>query len=292
MEIVGVASPRREQKSVPTPYYLINLKNIPQRYRTESLLKVLPTSPLLLRRGVEKIARYFLREFHYDSIQFDQNDRGPYTAYLFADSDQSVWAGACCFRSRYFRDIDMETEALQWVWLHPYFRGRGILKSCWKTLRDSHGDFCMAPPVSPPMREFLLIYNKDSAWYPIFQCKKPDLADIKTKLTCARIEPAHLTSKPKKARNEAGYAVGQKGSSDAVHYGPEGAPVRRTISIVIPDKRHIPTVTELARREASLKRTKNWKRKTKKKDRKIVSEGEGQGGVHFVQGGLPELGRR
>ena len=185
MVIVGVASPRKEQTSMPAPYYRINLKNIPQRYQTESLLKVLPTSPLLLRQEVETIARYFLREFRYDSIQFDQNDRGPYTAYLFADSDQSVWAGACCFRSRYFRDIDMESEALQWVWLHPYLRGRGILTTCWKTLRDNHGDFYISPPVSPPMREFLLAHNKDSAWYTMFQCKEPDWADIKSRLTHA-----------------------------------------------------------------------------------------------------------
>lgn len=81
--------------------------------------------------------------------------------------------------------------------------------------------------------------------------------------------------------------VGQKGPSNTLHYGPEGAPVRRTI--VIPEKPHAPTLAELARRDASLKRTKSWKRKTKKKDRKIVAEG---GGMHFVQGGLPELGRR
>jgi hypothetical protein len=82
----------------------------------------------------------------------------------------------------------------------------------------------------------------------------------------------------------------QTGAISAVRYGPEGAPIRRTI--VIPEKPHLPTKTELARREASLKRTKNWKRKTKRRHRKIVSESEGQGGTHFLQGGLPELGRR
>jgi len=80
------------------------------------------------------------------------------------------------------------------------------------------------------------------------------------------------------------------GAIGAAHYGPEGAPIQKTI--VVPEKPHVPTKTELARREASLKRTKNWRRKTKRRDRKIVSESEGQGGMHFVQGGLPELGRR
>jgi hypothetical protein len=78
-------------------------------------------------------------------------------------------------------------------------------------------------------------------------------------------------------------SVGQEKSSSIIHYGSEGAPIRKTI--VIPDKQHIPTISEMIRREASLK----------KKDRKIFFECEGQprfeGGVHIVQGGLPELGR-
>lgn len=95
-------------------------------------------------------------------------------------------------------------------------------------------------------------------------------------------------------RTAAVSAVDPKRPSSAVHYGAEGAPLRKTV--VIPEKPHIPTVTELAGRAASLKRTKNWKRKTKRRDREMVSEREGQpkhqGGAHFVQGGLPELGRR
>ena len=177
---------------MPVPYYRIELRNIPKRYQTESLLKVLPTSPLLLKREVEKFARYFLHEFRYDSIQFDKNDHGPYTAYLFADGDKSVWTGACCFRNRKFHSIDMEVEALQWIWLHPYSRSRGILSACWEGFRANHGDFYVEPPISPSMREFLLKHNKDSAWYPTFQGKKPDLAEIKTKVMGERVKQLGL----------------------------------------------------------------------------------------------------
>jgi hypothetical protein len=163
-------SSQKEQTSMSLSYYRIDLKGIPKRYQSESLLKVVFTSPVYLRREVEKFARYFKNEFRYDSMQFDQKDREPYTAYLFADSEQSVWAGACCFRSRPTHCNEMKSEALHWVWLHPYLRGRGILKTCWKTLRTNHGDFYIQPPISRPMRKFILSHNKDSAWYTIFQC--------------------------------------------------------------------------------------------------------------------------
>ncbi|MGD0548426.1 MAG: hypothetical protein ABR991_11440 [Terracidiphilus sp.] len=55
-------------------------------------------------------------------------------------------------------------------------------------------------------------------------------------------------------------SVGKERSSSAIHYGLEGSPIRRTN--VIPDKQHIPTISEMIRREASLK----------KRDRKVVSE--------------------
>jgi hypothetical protein len=161
------------------PYYRIDLKNIPQRYEAESLLSVLPASPLPLKREVEKFARYFRREFDFDIVPFDVGDREHYTAYLFSNGERSVWVGACCFRTSYFEDIDLYTETLKWVWLHPYFRRSGVLSSCWKTLRDNHGDFYIDTPVSPPMQEFLRKHNKDSAWYSLLDGKEPDLARIK-----------------------------------------------------------------------------------------------------------------
>jgi hypothetical protein len=167
--------------------YLIDLDEIPAPYESESLLQVLHTSPLLLRQGVEKFARYFHRESTYDCIQFDAEEtdaeeKKPYTAYLFSDKDQAAWAGACCFRTRCYEGIGVPCEALQWIWLHPFCRTRGILKSHWATLRANHGDFYVEPPLSPGMLRFVLKHNADSWWYPLYEGKEPNLAAVRAML--------------------------------------------------------------------------------------------------------------
>ena len=110
------------------------------------------------------------------------DDSDPYTACLFADDERSVWAGACWFRTDQFTNLDLSVESLHWIRLHPYCRGRGVLKKHWNTFRANHGDFYVEQPFSWAMREFLLKHNQDSVWYPIFEGKRPDLADIKAKL--------------------------------------------------------------------------------------------------------------
>ena len=110
------------------------------------------------------------------------DDSDPYTACLFADDERSVWAGACWFRTDQFTNLDLSVESLHWIRLHPYCRGRGVLKKHWSTFRANHGDFYVEQPFSWAMREFLLKHNQDSVWYPIFEGKRPDLADIKAKL--------------------------------------------------------------------------------------------------------------
>ena len=104
-------------KGMRDSYYRIDLRGVPEQYRRESLLKVLPRSPLRLRREVEKLAYYFRREFHYDFVQFGASDNEPYTAYLF--SRDSVWLGACCFRTPYYADLDSKIETLAWIWARP-----------------------------------------------------------------------------------------------------------------------------------------------------------------------------
>lgn len=168
-----------------TRLYRIDLKDIPERYRGESLLKILPNSTLRLKAEVEKFAYYFRREGHYDFVQFEATDTGPYTAYLFASDERRVWIGACCFRTRLYADVGIPIAVLQWIWLHPYFRGRGVLRRHWQTLHKEHGDFYVEPPLSHGMRGFLLKNAKDSVWYPLYEGNRPDLAEIKVKLTAA-----------------------------------------------------------------------------------------------------------
>jgi len=97
-------------------FYRIDLKETPERYYEESPLKVLPTSPWLLRREVEKFAHYFRREFHYDHVQFEASWSRPYTAYILPSEDGFLWAGACCFQSVCFGDVGIPAESLEWLW--------------------------------------------------------------------------------------------------------------------------------------------------------------------------------
>jgi hypothetical protein len=63
---------------------------------------VFPASPLPLKREVEKLARYFRREFNFDFVQFDVGDTESYTAYLFSDRPRSVWGGGLLFPNALF----------------------------------------------------------------------------------------------------------------------------------------------------------------------------------------------
>jgi hypothetical protein len=163
---------KERKRAVSLPYFRIDLKDIPERYKTESLLRVLPTSPRPLRRAVENLARCFHHEFRYRFVPFAADDDQPYTAYLFADPTQSVWVGACCFRTEYFNRRATPVESLHWAWFHPFARRAGLLKNHWEALRAAHGDFYVEHPLSHPMREFLLKHAKGSEWYPIFEGKQ------------------------------------------------------------------------------------------------------------------------
>src|SRR6266481_7355689 len=110
-------------------YYRIDLREIPKQYDGIQLLKVNRESEIRIRKEVERFAYYFKREFNYDFPQYSVNDKTYYTAYLFTNGENQyphVWIGACCFRSRNYADLGLQCEALQWVWIHPYFRTKGI----------------------------------------------------------------------------------------------------------------------------------------------------------------------
>jgi hypothetical protein len=177
------------------PYYRIDLPRIPNEYEPESLLPVEPNSALALREEVERFACYFRREFRYDFAPYGAGSPEG-TAYLFAGDERRLeedddftehadlfWVGACCFQWRKYQDLDnIPVEELGWAWLHPYFRGKGILASHWETLRKKHGDFSVLSPLSATMREFLLKYNQGSMWYPAYEGKELDLAAVKARL--------------------------------------------------------------------------------------------------------------
>jgi hypothetical protein len=142
-------------------YYRIDLRKIPRKYRRPELLRVTRSSALKLRKQVERFAIYFQREFDYPIQEFAAKEKRPYTAYLLSEPKGRVWIGACCFRPQSGISA-LHGETLRWIWLHPYYRIRGILTHVWPKLRAAHGDFFVEPPLSPAMLHFVREHNRDS----------------------------------------------------------------------------------------------------------------------------------
>src|SRR5205807_1009528 len=125
-------------------------------YERVPLLLVSRNSPIVLRKEVQRFASYFRSEFGYDIVQYSATEKTTYSAYLIANPDYwhpRTWVGACCFRER------SSGNALQWIWMHPFWRNQGILRANWPTLKKYHGDFVVEGPLSPAMENFLLNYD-------------------------------------------------------------------------------------------------------------------------------------
>jgi hypothetical protein len=100
---------------------------------------VLPTSSVVMRKRVERFAKHFQREMHFDFPQFETDETlcksgfVRYEAFLFHTSAGDLWHGegpikqrffgACCFRWREWTNAPAEWS-LDWIWLHPYFRSK------------------------------------------------------------------------------------------------------------------------------------------------------------------------
>lgn len=127
--------------------------------RCRKKIDVTQGSPRKLRVACRKIAEFFRREGGYDFVQFDENETDEYHAFLFFDpldgGDEVI--GACCFRWREWTNSD-PGWGLQWIWLHPYFRGKGILKGHWPFFMEKFGNFSVEGPVSRIMFDFLKKY--------------------------------------------------------------------------------------------------------------------------------------
>lgn len=138
-------------------HYLIDLPVA--RYSSEPrLLTVTTATPKPLREHVERFARYFLREMHMGSLQFEAAETPAslgfreYKAYLFAAQDRYV--GAACFRYRSEQNVEVPW-LFDWLWLHPYFRHKGLLSFAWPAFIREVGKFRLAQPVSLHMQMFL-----------------------------------------------------------------------------------------------------------------------------------------
>lgn len=88
----------------------------------------------------------------------------PYEAYLFHDQKYNliyeyqetevVCLGACCFYH------EEEAWVLDWVWMHPYFRHKGVFRNAWPEFIEKYGKFKISKPYSAEMERFL----KKAGW--------------------------------------------------------------------------------------------------------------------------------
>lgn len=113
-----------------------------------------------LRIAMHTIAKYFMREFQNDSVlfphpKFPSYDEKECHGYLLTIEKsgvemKSIAVGGFCFRRRDFG------YGMQWIWLHPYVRNKGLLSRHWALLEDKFGkDFYCEPPYSHEMKSFL-----------------------------------------------------------------------------------------------------------------------------------------
>jgi hypothetical protein len=123
------------------------------------------------RRVLEKMAKQFRREFHYDFIQFEHNEEmcnyhkpiedHPIGILFYKEymEDEYFIVGGGCFRWRKYKDADNPQWALQWIWIHPYERNQGRLSGAYPKLKELLGDFHVEGPLSHAMEGFLKSKN-------------------------------------------------------------------------------------------------------------------------------------
>lgn len=115
-------------------------------------------SPTWESKQVYLRARQFRREFHYDFIQWgDPEDDPKAHGFLFNDDTgmfgHGAIVGACAFRWREWDDTE-PGWALQWIWITPQARRKGVLTRRWNIFREMFGEFVIEPPLSEAMESF------------------------------------------------------------------------------------------------------------------------------------------
>ena len=117
---------------------------------------VTATSPKWMHKEVYERAVMFKREMEYDFIQWGLppkkgRPREDGIGYLLAEvNTPSTIVGACAFRER------SGTWTMDWAWLAPKYRRRGVMQRYWHRFVEAFGDFPLEYPLSEAMREFVL----------------------------------------------------------------------------------------------------------------------------------------
>lgn len=127
------------------------------------LMRVDIWSSSKLKKFVYKFAFYFRREFNYDIIQYSEDEEElTHRAFLFLsragdqyyDKDIYRILGGGCFRQRKYKDC-YESYALQWIWIHPYMRRKGMLTKAFDEFMNQFEQFRVESPYSVEIKSFL-----------------------------------------------------------------------------------------------------------------------------------------
>jgi len=106
-------------------------------------------SPAWLHRRLYNIARMLNREMGYFLIMWGQparHYRDDGHGYVFTDEDGRA-LGGCAVRWREYTNA-APNWVLQWVWVVPQYRRRGLLRRAWRMLRERHAGIFPEPPFS------------------------------------------------------------------------------------------------------------------------------------------------
>jgi RimJ/RimL family protein N-acetyltransferase len=116
-----------------------------------------------LKKFVYRIAVYFSREFQYDFVQYSEDEQDlTHRAFLiFSRAGDKYYGkdiyrilGGGCFRQRKYQDFP-ESYALQWIWIHPYMRRKGMLTKAFDQFINQLEQFRVEPPYSVEIKSFL-----------------------------------------------------------------------------------------------------------------------------------------
>jgi hypothetical protein len=117
---------------------------------------IIPASPPLHHTILERFGYYFKRELRYDFPAFEPSEDQMYMAWIFAwNQGLDGWRafGACEFNPG---DAPRGGWWLEWIWFHPYFRGKGYLKKAWSSfVAELKTAIEVRPPFSRAMLSFL-----------------------------------------------------------------------------------------------------------------------------------------
>ena len=140
----------------------VPLLNVDDIGFSDSAALVTANSPEHVLAAVHQLALYFRREMRFDFPQFfdptEATDeafrRQPWEAWLIPGSPRVDSIRPLVFGAGVFHQYE-SGWCLDWVWVHPFLRGKGVLRSAWREWTDRYGDFQLSKPISPAMPKFV-----------------------------------------------------------------------------------------------------------------------------------------